>query len=647
MNDFQNVLDKLDKSIDKLATKYGMTHPIDKVHEKWTNLMFAYHTDFRNTAKDIDDFVSIAATILQDIQKIEFSNENQISERMQGMTISRQVAVSNANLSRFGNELVVVGEQEELLKINNDFQEKHKIMGKYVDYTGRGGPKGLMFDNRQESHLNDMGIKEKSKRQRDDTFEIKKTKKKKTKNERFAYQVYGDSLVFDNEIADVLRSIGMSFTVRAGGQVVLPTSHFIRLSRHRILGGRKPEDFEVYNDKDSVAIVVGKQKDIDEIRKIIGVTSNPMSGYGSTQDLVVVGSEMIQSVNKFLPFDIPDVREKLPSSLLPLLYKRYPSRKPRSRPGTFAVGKGPLSLDDVMGDETPLKNFNLHSTTTDWFYFRGNIYYTLPWARYMASNTGNGRSFHNSTSYTSGIYYIPGNREGQFVKELRVALNTPHDKIILTDTFVNEILNPSTRVLYTFLSHQLTATSKHSNPIVIDKDRKTILRFEPHGYSTKTYDIEKCDDAIKDMMSRVSLFKEYSYISPSDYQAEIGPQKNETRQTAFKRVVARFGSTVRLVQASGFCKAWAMYFHFMMVQNYSLSLIDFGNRVFCKTPNKLAQTIRIFQSWLVKLSKEYHGESYIPTPVVYEANKINAIRDENDNERHETIKGSGLWTPSI
>lgn len=90
--------------------------------------------------------------------------------------------------------------------------------------------------------------------------------------------------------------------------------------------------------------------------------------------------------------------------------------------------------------------------------------------------------------------------------------------------------------------------SAHGNIIIIDKERKEIERFEPHG--TNDVLVDSIDDRLKDILFHlIPNFSTYSYFKPSDYY-EQGPQTIE------------YSSSLRKQNnlIGGFCGWWCLFY---------------------------------------------------------------------------------------
>ena len=165
--------------------------------------------------------------------------------------------------------------------------------------------------------------------------------------------------------------------------------------------------------------------------------------------------------------------------------------------------------------------------------------------------------------------------------------------------------------IFTFLTIEFSESSGHSNALIIDFKNRRVIRFEPHGKHSTAYNQSLCDKNIKEAIQNHKLLSGFTYVGPKDYENVNGPQTIEANyQTKYKRVMKKFGSNERLAEAGGFCVAWATLFNHMVHLNETMPIKQVYTEHFTVDANQLADNIRIFQSYLVKLAKEYWGEKY-------------------------------------
>lgn len=102
----------------------------------------------------------------------------------------------------------------------------------------------------------------------------------------------------------------------------------------------------------------------------------------------------------------------------------------------------------------------------------------------------------------------------------------------------------------------------HFNSILVDYQRKTVERFEPHGYKASWYHNYKLMD-----QKLESTFKKilpgFTYISPSEYISRIGFQ-------GYDNVTAKFDTTQFVEMA--YCVVWSFWYLDLRLSNPDLDL---------------------------------------------------------------------------
>lgn len=94
----------------------------------------------------------------------------------------------------------------------------------------------------------------------------------------------------------------------------------------------------------------------------------------------------------------------------------------------------------------------------------------------------------------------------------------------------------------------------HANALIVDIRKRTLIRFEPHGFGVSLYKGRDVDDAFR-LFVRASPSLD-RYVAPADFTCRTGPQTiqertAEAREDLFPRVEG---------QPEGFCLAYAMMF---------------------------------------------------------------------------------------
>lgn len=270
-----------------------------------------------------------------------------------------------------------------------------------------------------------------------------------------------------------------------------------------------------------------------------------------------------------------------------------------------------LADNDVLGelitmpsenrDSFPMKAklFVEHDSYVGWERFEGADEFIDPFIGHTMSKMmfGNDVVIYNDNHLeVGGISYIESKQENEFIREVRNTLVSFGDdevsrNLMFTRGFLEQIKQQRTGILYTFMTHEISLEIRHSNAIIIDWDKRTLTRFEPHGAYSTYYSCIDVDNHLTMMMQRVPELSGLTYISQSDYGRMDGPQTVEScKQTLFKK-------------QGGFCLAWAAYFIFLHAKNRDMDLVEFYYTVFDRSPNELACQIRLFQAWLVMLNK--------------------------------------------
>ena len=117
------------------------------------------------------------------------------------------------------------------------------------------------------------------------------------------------------------------------------------------------------------------------------------------------------------------------------------------------------------------------------------------------------------------------------------------------DSITNCIENQSFNFVIIPLGIELPKGS-HANYIIIDKEKKEIERFEPHGYdSPYQYDY---DDVLLDSLLKIKfneIIPGFSYFKPKDYLPKIGFQQIESNEPL-----------MNISDPKGFCALWVIWY---------------------------------------------------------------------------------------
>jgi hypothetical protein len=392
-----------------------------------------------------------------------------------------------------------------------------------------------------------------------------------------------------------------------------------------------------FND---LPVLVSTPNIIETLRTKLGKTRK-VKTTGDDFDLFMFnGQREIIIASTVTRFNVGDISksEILPEKYKSLLYSLYPSRKPNelitnrvSAPTDDIYGvledfppvKDPF-LDYVLDDfdvpishvQEPFITFN-GEFVKDWFHFRGNVYYQHPWVRHINNASLTNNYVFVSDHRQTAFFHIAVKRESSWTKEIlkwnrnlgsNLSVSLPFAAFVEQKEFLEYDL------VVTFLIHEFSVNSRHANSIVIDNVNKLIIRFEPHGYMSTSYDLAQCDMALTTALKNYDPLSNYTYIGPSKYEQINGPQTIERHdQSAYMKIVAKIGSSERVLEAGGFCLAWSILFCHYYYNNsmYGYNYTDVYKHLDL-TPNELAKLIRHFQGWLVNMTKQEKGDKYVP-----------------------------------
>lgn len=275
-----------------------------------------------------------------------------------------------------------------------------------------------------------------------------------------------------------------------------------------------------------------------------------------------------------------------------------------------------VSLPEPKTSSSDFREFDLKTTISpDWYEFRGTDQYYGGWEHGLDNIES--EKMGRYVPVTLGricLIYIAVKRESSWTKYIRSNFNKTLDRdIYYTDEFKSRFLESPKNHDYIYLCNlRLEFSSKtiHSNSLIFWPAKKLIIRMEPHGTESGSYNVKKSDDNLELVFKH--LLPNYTYCGPTSYQQKFGPQAMEQwKQTKFKTVTKKFGSKRRLQQAGGFCLAWTTYFQTMVMLNTSQDFKYIYKKALEKQPNDLATDIRLFQSWVVDNTKDKYKDKYV------------------------------------
>jgi hypothetical protein len=235
--------------------------------------------------------------------------------------------------------------------------------------------------------------------------------------------------------------------------------------------------------------------------------------------------------------------------------------------------------------------------------YSGENSFLLPWSEMIYSN------------HTLGVFKLPL-QEDHIIYNFRDIVDIGEvqitDNLYISTLFSTTIKNhekiPDKRFYILLLTIIFSSKSMHANSIIIDTYKKTLRRYEPHGLCSgfSKYKHYNVDNEIKIAMNKLEFLKDYTYISPRDYQVIVGVQTKECNLRLPVTSGFDIFTNERRDQSSGFCMAWAMLYMHHVLNNYkdrdaTKIAIDFVKT----NDSDLATMIRNYMEFLVGLRLEY------------------------------------------
>lgn len=257
------------------------------------------------------------------------------------------------------------------------------------------------------------------------------------------------------------------------------------------------------------------------------------------------------------------------------------------------------SLDDVMKDsdqpETGVWAEFKGKPTDDYYKFRGKNKNEIAMLSELADK--NSRVYYNEHSY---IYMTLCARDNLNTKEIKsklkpVITNKMYQWGYSKKLFKAALEKPSVDLLLVSVVLIFSASSAHSNLLIVDKEAKHVIRFEPHGRVSGSYNIIEVDNMFEVYVRE--YFPGYFYIKPSAYEALIGVQNIERQNISWS---IKKSSNGRRLEAAGFCSAWCLLFAREYVNSYKEKNHLQVERSFTdRTPDELALLVRQFMHYVV------------------------------------------------
>lgn len=166
--------------------------------------------------------------------------------------------------------------------------------------------------------------------------------------------------------------------------------------------------------------------------------------------------------------------------------------------------------------------------------------------------------WHNSKNYI-----IPKNI-------FKIAMENKHNIIFIYITIINTNID-------------------HANCLIIDKNKKKIIHFEPYGIIPNTKDL----DAKLKLLSK-KYFKNYTYYAPLDFMSDNSFQTLSNELDPFQEKHGDIG---------GFCLTWSLWFLELYIRNQNIDLKTLINTSIKKIINSKLSFLDYIRSFGNKLRK--------------------------------------------
>ena len=168
-----------------------------------------------------------------------------------------------------------------------------------------------------------------------------------------------------------------------------------------------------------------------------------------------------------------------------------------------------------------------------------------------------------------------------------------YHKLILIENFDSlllDVVNKEKRFIVIPLGIELSEGS-HANIIIIDKDNKTIERFEPNGINEPRnfpYNKNLLDNLLKSKFQQ--LLSQFKYIEPKDYLPTIGFQMLEIVNEEKCKMIG---------DPNGYCAVWCVFYAKYRLENPDVK----QNKLVYKIINNIKLQNKSFKSVIRNFSK--------------------------------------------
>lgn len=174
------------------------------------------------------------------------------------------------------------------------------------------------------------------------------------------------------------------------------------------------------------------------------------------------------------------------------------------------------------------------------------------------------------------------------------------DKLIYPSVFnevINDFRNNENKTLLACpLSLPLIGSGNgHAGVVIVDKNWKTIERFEPHGKNHPN--IFDYKPLLLDKMLEFTFkkhFGDYNYLSPRDTQQEVG----------FQKIEETVNESQYIGDPNGFCVAWCLWYVMQRSTNMHIHPCKLARKLTAKLKEKgkpFREVIRAFSAHIIKL----------------------------------------------
>jgi hypothetical protein len=157
----------------------------------------------------------------------------------------------------------------------------------------------------------------------------------------------------------------------------------------------------------------------------------------------------------------------------------------------------------------------------------------------------------------------------------------------------------------------------HANCIIIDKENKRIVHFEPYGRVNKQ-NLKDFDNTCIKMFKKI--LPDFKYYSPNDYTPFNSFQMLSNEKNPFE---------VKTGDIGGFCLAWTLWFFELYLRNSKVDLSELVNKSISKIINSKYSIMEYIRSYANKL-RRFHIK-YLKK-IKYPAEKIFNIHTTNDEK---------------